>query len=98
MDIKIGIVGDGGTKWSRLKEKRRVMGETVLEQALYNHNELSSAVVQAIITHVGEYANLHGDGWLDIEETLRATFSDIVEVVDDGYAGVTRVVTIKGEE
>ena len=74
------------------------MEETVLEQALYNPNELSRAVVQAIITHVGDHANLHGDGWLDIEETLRAAFCDIVEVEDDGYAGVTRVITIKGEE
>jgi len=71
------------------------MNESVIEQGNYNPNELSSVVVDAIIRHVGDYANLHGMGWLDVEETLRATFSDIIEVEDDGYAGVIKVRTIK---
>jgi hypothetical protein len=71
------------------------MNESVIEQGNYNPNELSSVVVDAIIRHVGDYANLHGMGWLDVEETLRAAFSDIIEVEDDGYAGVIKVRTIK---
>lgn len=74
------------------------MNESVIEQGNYDPNELSSVVVDAIIRHVGDYANLHGMGWLDIEETLTRAFSDIVEVEDDGYAGVTRVRTIKQGE
>lgn len=98
MDIKIGLVGDGGTKWSTDNRTPQRREETVLEQSLYNPNQLSAAVVEAIIRHVGDYANLHGDGWLDIEETLTRVFADIVEVEDDGYAGVTRVTTTKGDE
>lgn len=71
------------------------MNESIINHEYYNPNELSGMVVDAIIRHVGDYANLHGQGWLDVEETLRAAFSDIVEVEDDGYAGVTRVRTIK---
>lgn len=74
------------------------MNESVIEQGNYDPNELSSVVVDAIIRHVGDYANLHGMGWLDIEEALTKTFGDIVEVEDDGYAGVTRVRTIKRGE
>jgi hypothetical protein len=74
------------------------MEQTIIEQGNYNPNELSSVVVDAIIRHVGDYANLHGMGWLDIEEALTKTFSDIVRVEDDGYAGYTIVTTIKKEE
>jgi hypothetical protein len=74
------------------------MNQSIIEQANYNPNELSSVVVDAIIRHVGDYANLNGMGWLDIEETLTKAFSDIVQVEDDGYAGVTRVTTIKEGE
>lgn len=72
--------------------------ETVIDQSLYNINELSAAVVEAIVMHVGDYANLHGTGWIDVEETLTKAFEDIVRVEDDGYAGVTRVTTIKKGE
>lgn len=74
------------------------MNESVITHEYYNPNELSEMVVEAIIRHVGDYANLHGQGWLDIEETLTTAFADIVRVEDDGYAGVTRVVTIKEGE
>jgi hypothetical protein len=70
------------------------MNQSIIEQGNYNTNELSSVVVDAIIRHVGDYANLHGMGWIDVEETLTKVFSDIVRVEDIGYAGVTRVTTI----
>jgi hypothetical protein len=71
------------------------MYESVMRNEGYTPNEVSGMVVDAIIRHVGDYANLHGQGWLDIEETLRAAFSDIVDVEEDLYAGVIKVRTIK---
>ena len=66
----------------------------MLEQANYTSEGLSREVCHHIIRIASESG---GMGWLDVEETLRQVFSDVVDVEDDAYAGVT-LITEKKEE
>jgi hypothetical protein len=62
-----------------------------LRQADYTPEELSKLVCYEIIRLAGESAAEDGMGWADIEETLTRVFSDVVEVKNYGYTGITTV-------
>lgn len=68
-----------------------MMTSTSWNQADYTPDELSKLVCYEILRFAGESAAEDGMGWAEIEETLKRVFSDVVEVEDDGYIGMTAV-------
>ena len=66
----------------------------MLVQSDRTYEQLSRDVCQAIIQLAAESADM---GWVEVEDTLRHVFSDVVEVEDDGYGGYT-LIRKKGRE
>ena len=71
--------------------------EYVFDWDWYSANEMSSLVCDAIITIVGNHANLHGMGWSEVEHALLEVFSEYVDVVEDEEMQQTRVWSKRDE-
>lgn len=65
--------------------------EYVFDWDWYSSNEISAGVCDAIISIVGNHANLHGMGWAEVEQALLEAFSEYVDVVNDEEMNQTRV-------